>query len=392
LLSFMSEILHKPASQTSGDHQYALTRKLSNSTLEFYFSSRQETKASHVTELDLDSLPCGRISMLWIPITESALGIPVSVPVMVAKGTKAGVVLGLTACMHGNELSGMPCIHAIFHDLGKRVSEMHGTIVAVPVVNVLGYQMQQRGYIDQVDLNRIMPGKVNGTISQQYAYNFFHKIITKCNYLVDLHTASFGHLNSLYVRADMNNPVTAMMARLINPDIILHNAGQDGTLRAAACAAGIQTICVEMGDPQLHDSLYIRRSYIGIVKVMAELGDLPLDAAFLNANKAVLESLPTPVICARSYWIYTSDGGVLTVHPLIGEWIKKGDVIATIVDVFGIVTKIYRSPDDGIIIGKSANPTNHQGDRIIHLGIPYPAGASIKFAHLQLLEQEHEAH
>jgi hypothetical protein len=37
--------------------------------------------------------------------------------------------------------------------------------------------------------------------------------------------ASFGHNNSLYVRADMKRAETAAFARLIDPEIILHNAG-----------------------------------------------------------------------------------------------------------------------------------------------------------------------
>jgi len=103
-------------------------------------------------------------------------------------------------------------------------------------------------YIDDKDLNRIMPGKKNGTISDQFAYYFFEKIIKKLNFLIDLHTvwnhrsalyrallvisppawvqASFGHNNSLYVRADMKRPETAAFARLIDPEIILHNAGK----------------------------------------------------------------------------------------------------------------------------------------------------------------------
>ncbi len=55
-----------------------------------------------------------------------------------------------------------------------------------------------------------------------------NKIIVHFNYLIDLHTASFGRVNSYYVRADMNDPVSAAFAKLQQPQIILHNSGQDG--------------------------------------------------------------------------------------------------------------------------------------------------------------------
>jgi len=63
---------------------------------------------------------------------------------MVAKGPHPGPVLGITAAIHGNEISGIPCIHAIFHELSKKVKTLRGAIVAVPVVNVFGFQLQKR--------------------------------------------------------------------------------------------------------------------------------------------------------------------------------------------------------------------------------------------------------
>jgi predicted deacylase len=68
--------------------------------------------------------------------------------------------------------------------------------------------------------------------------------------LIDLHTASFGRINSYYLRVDMLDPVQAKMADLLKPQIILHNSGQDGTLRGVAAKHGIKAITVEAGNPQ----------------------------------------------------------------------------------------------------------------------------------------------
>jgi hypothetical protein len=66
--------------------------------------------------------------------------------------------------------------------------------------------------------------------SKVFAHHMLEKIINCFNYHIDLHTASFGRVNSYYVRADMNNEHTAMMAKLQKPQIILHNSGQDGNI------------------------------------------------------------------------------------------------------------------------------------------------------------------
>ena len=68
---------------------------------------------------------------------------------------------------------------------------------------------------DGKDLNRLFPGKSDGTASQIYAHNVMEKIVNSFNYLIDLHTASFGRVNSYYVRADMNDVITASLARLV---------------------------------------------------------------------------------------------------------------------------------------------------------------------------------
>mgnify|MGYP001157906435 CR=1 FL=1 len=73
--------------------------------------------------------------------------------------------------------------------------------------------------------------------------------------------------------------------------------------------------------------------------------------------------------CTKSYWLYTSKGGILEVIPLLNQRIKKGELIAIQRDAFGTEIMKYLSPEDGIVIGKSTNPVAAAGGRIIHLGI-----------------------
>ena len=75
------------------------------------------------------------------------------------------------------------------------------------------------------------------------------------------------------------------------------------------------------------------------------------------------------VLCKSSFWIYTDVGGLLTVWVDLREEVKKGQLIATIRDIFGHKIKDYLAPSDGIVIGKSVSPVNQTGGRILHLGI-----------------------
>lgn len=54
--------------------------------------------------------------------------------------------------------------------------------------------------------------------------------------------------------------------------------------------------------------------------------------------------------------------------PKIATWVRKGDVIAEITDLFGRLMDRFLAPEDAVVIGKSVNPVCATGDRIIHLG------------------------
>lgn len=206
--------------------------------------------------LVIEDFPKHTITTAWIKMLKQGLSEWLRLPVIVCRGTEDGPVVGITAAVHGNELNGVPCIHRVVSDID--VNKLHGTVVAVPCVNVSGYLKFTREFADGRDLNRNFPGREDGFASQVYCYQLMNKVISQFNYLIDLHTASFGRVNSYYVRADMNDPISAIMARLQQPQIVLHNSGQDGTLRSAASARGIRAITVEIGNPQLFQNQYVQ--------------------------------------------------------------------------------------------------------------------------------------
>ena len=182
----------------------------------------------HIKKLDLGQLEKGTIHKLWLDMATDTFGVPISIPLIVAKGVEDGPTLGLTAAIHGNELNGIPVIQRVIKDLD--VEHLRGTLIGVPGVNVLSLTRRKRRFIDGTDLNHIMPGKKNGNVSQVYAWRFFERVVRNFDYMIDLHTASNGRINSYYIRADMSDEITAKMALLQNPEIIVHNPPSDGTL------------------------------------------------------------------------------------------------------------------------------------------------------------------
>jgi len=311
-----------------------------------------------ILSFDLNDTPVGTVRHYWLKIISDGFANPICIPVMVARGVKEGPILGVTAAIHGNELNGVSVVQRLFNEID--VEELSGTIVGVPVLNVPGFNRKKRRFNDGVDLNHIMPGKSDGNISQVYAYRIMDRVIKSFDYILDLHTASFGRINSYYIRADMDQPKVKELALLQNADIIVHNPPSDGTLRGAADELGIPAITLEVGNPNTFQKRLIRSGVDGVHNVLCHLG--MIDDEIITIEKET-------VMCKSSKWIYTDTGGLLTVHVDLRQKVVKGEVLATIRDIFGKKIKEYIAPCDGIVIGKSVSPVNQTGGRILHLGM-----------------------
>lgn len=312
-----------------------------------------------VEEIDLEALPKGQTTKLRLVLVHDGLGNPIDLPVLAMRGERPGPVFGLTAAVHGNEVNGIPVIHRLFEKTDART--LKGTVLAIPAVNIPGMINHTRMFNDGADLNKIFPGVSDGNTSQVYAHRFCERYIKQLDYLIDLHTASAGRVNSLYVRADMKFRTTARMAYLQRPQIILHNHPSDGTLRGYAAEQEIPAITVEIGDPSSYNPEYIKLALTGVRAVMAEIGMIPKRKRQLSLK---------PVLCETSYWLYTSHGGLLEVFPNVTDHVEEGQHIARLTDIYGDLIEDYYAPEAGVVIGKSENPVGQSGARVIHLGIP----------------------
>jgi len=320
------------------------------------------TRLPIVTQVRVDDWPEGKQSQFQVQLVGNGLGQIIHVPVIVARGTRPGPCLGVTAAIHGDELNGIGLIHRLLYELRGR--ELSGTVIAVPVVNVPGYLREQRRYSDGRDLNRVMPGKEDGIPSEVYAFRFLERIACSFEYLVDLHTASAGRGNSFYVRANMHHETAAWMALAQFPDIVLNNEAKDSTLRGAMMDRGVPAITVELGNPQRLQRKMVRLGPEGVLNIMGHLGMIEHELKPSRRTR--------PVICTDMEWLHTRAGGLLRVYPDMGSRVKEGEVVARVDDIYGNKVEEYEAPYDGIVVGKSLNPVNPTGSRILSLGRVVP--------------------
>ena len=150
------------------------------------------------------------------------------------------------AGIHGDELNGVSVVHHLIHgddhiantddDTINRKTFRH--LICVPVVNIEGMLLEQRGAPDNRDINRLFPGKQNGNQSQRIAHALFEGVVSRADYLIDLHSAPHSRTNLPHVRADFDKKECLELARAFGTQIILHSSGPKGSLRREASAKG----------------------------------------------------------------------------------------------------------------------------------------------------------
>jgi hypothetical protein len=84
-----------------------------------------------IHDLDVAALPPQTISKFYLRVGELNGGLPVHIPVMVARGTKesleTGTKLSLSAAIHGDELNPVRVVQRVFAQLKDQVDTLNGT-------------------------------------------------------------------------------------------------------------------------------------------------------------------------------------------------------------------------------------------------------------------------
>ena len=99
-----------------------------------------------------------------IKISETYTGDEIAIPVRVMRALKPGPTVFVTAAVHGDELNGTGIVHELLYLEPFELKS--GTLLLVPVVNVFGFENQDRYLPDRRDLNRCFPGFETGQLNE----------------------------------------------------------------------------------------------------------------------------------------------------------------------------------------------------------------------------------
>lgn len=332
--------------------------------------------------LDTEIPPNSSVRLTWN--SDAAVGsFSEATPVLVVNGANPGKTLCLVAAVHGDELNGIEMIRRVIFDIDP--SKLNGTIIGVPVANIMGFRRNSRYLPDRRDWNRYFPGNTHGSSASRLAHSFFSKIIMHCDALVDLHTGSFHRTNLPQLRADLSDENVARLAQSFGVIAVLNSRGHPNSLRTAAVRAGIPSVTLEAGEPMAMQSEVVAEGVAAITTVLAKTG-------MYGKQKRWNRIAP---VYYRSTWVRANQSGILFSKATLGQRVKEGEILGTVTDPITNARTTIRSPYHGRILGMALDQVVLPGFAAYHIGIQTPEAILIEESQMnqpdgEVIEEDEE--
>ena len=212
------------------------------------------------------------------------------IPVTLVHGARPGPVLALIAGTHGYEYTSILALPRLRERLDS--ARLSGSVILVHMANPTTFYGRRIYYSpDGKNLNRVYPGRADGTISERIAHMITTEVIARATHLVDMHCGDGNESLRPYSYWQVTGDAALdeagrQMALAFGLDHIVVDrerpADSARTLYTSNTAVrrGKPAITVESGGMGLTDEASVRAQEAGALSVMAHLGivEAPLGA------------------------------------------------------------------------------------------------------------------
>jgi predicted deacylase len=292
-------------------------------------------------------------------------------------------VVWLTACGHGDEVSGIVVIQEIFKSIRRRL--LRGAVQAFPLMNPLGFETRSRNItVSQEDLNRSFPGNPHGSLGERIAHSIFSAITeTKPSLVLDLHSDWIESIPYILLDRDPGAPHKAAyrgairagkkagMCLIVDPEELSRSLSFSLLLR------GIPAITLELGKPHVVSESNVVYGLEAIWNILAHLEMIgPRDKPF---------PYPLPPEYGQGRLLrysdkpYGSKTGIIRFLAKPGDVVKAGQPLAKIVNAFGRHQETIAAVSDAMVLGHSDSSAAFPGMPVMAFGLPEsPAPAAKK--------------
>lgn len=283
----------------------------------------------------------------------------VEIPFVIIEGAELGPCLLVTAGVHGSEYCS---IEAAIRLSKTKPAEIKGTLLILPILNVQGFRKRSIYVMpeDGKNLNRMFPGKPDGTTSERLAYWLTSTVYPQADAYMDLHGGDLDESLAPFTLFPNGCEKSKALATIFGTPLAIAAGGEGYTINAAY-KVGVPSILPEVSGNGLWNEETVGEMMAGIWRVMHHLGMITVPV------KPAPHAIPNFV----TMWVPSAPAdGLWYAAKEISESVAVGDVLGEIKDVFGTVLATIRSEKDGIVLYRLTSLSVNKGEALLGVGTP----------------------
>ena len=288
-------------------------------------------------------------------------------PICIINGKEKGVVFTIVAGIHGYEYPPIIALQEILNEINPQ--KLCGTLIILPIANI-GAFYQRTPFLhpeDKKNLNKTFPGSPSGSISEQIANYITQNIIPNTDIFIDLHGG------------DANEDLVPFVCFYDNPK----NLENTQKARQLSEISGLPMIVsypytISNEEPALY--AFKQAVQLGKVSISVEagkLGNLQSDNVTIlkNAIYNILDfskiylteqkiKQKEQKLFTQKVYISSPKKGIFYSELKAGDFVRKGENLGYITDIFGRKLTNITTPTQGIILYKVGTPPINEGETL----------------------------
>lgn len=367
----------------------------------------------------LGQLTPGKTHRHLIKLPGTALANDEPRSVISVAGAKPGPVIFVNAGVHGGEY---PAVEAVIR-LSKTLDpkKICGTVILMPVLNLPAFRTRTPFVcpIDNVNPNRVFPGDPSGSYSEQMTHALINEFVVHADAYVDLHGGDIPEALVPFVICRSGDDEVSKKSKAIAmafglPYVLTvtkpmqPNKGLSSY--AAAAEKAVPSILAEAGGVGQMQEEAVELLVHGVMNVMGHLGMIenveyvpatvndearmtkdeenPKSEIQETAHRAVItgkmfavDTVPAVLrdsdagvaaastVLTKFEWLYTKRTGMWYSKVTPGDFVKEGEQIGTVGDLFGDTLERIISPVNGVILFLTINPSVLENGLLMGIGV-----------------------
>ncbi|MEO1573327.1 MAG: succinylglutamate desuccinylase/aspartoacylase family protein [Pseudomonadota bacterium] len=290
------------------------------------------------------------------------------IPITVVTGARPGPTLLVMAGVHGSEHAPILATQRLGPALAS--DDLSGNVILVHIANLPAY-LGRTVYISPADnknLNRLFPGKADGTLSERIAHTLTDGIYPLADAVLDVHS---GDANEQLIPFWAGFYETAGDPKVIEASrAMAHAFGLEHIVAfqweferveeaiwggSAAIARGIPSIDVEAGGMGVINDEAVQAIETGVRRILSHMGIL----------KASFPALPEPIVIRERKSVKAPRDGSWNALVEAGTRVREGQLLGYLTDWHGNRVFEARAPMDGLLLIRLEAPPANQGETLV---------------------------